>query len=334
MSNKARLFALLAAFAAASVAGPVSAQNFPTKPIRIEVGLGAGGPTDLAARLLADKLAPLLNTSVVVENKIGASGLVAARFILSQPADGHTLLLCSHFESINSVLFKTPPYKIDDIAGISQISSYYYGFSISNSVPANTLEEFVAYAKTKPNELISATSITQEIMMNQFEKATGVRMTRIQYNSTPIILQEMLAGRAHFNGNTIAGIMPQYKAKQVKLIAVSGPERFADAPEVPTLKEKGIDNIYASGWLGVCARAGTPKPIVETLNKHIRAIVATDEFKSFLAKVGSNAVSSTPEDDAADRRSGRADDQRIQHAAELNGVRGGGSPPLLFLSVF
>jgi tripartite-type tricarboxylate transporter receptor subunit TctC len=298
MSSKAHhvLGALAALITLAGTTDAAVAQAFPTKSIRIEVGLGAGGPTDLAARLLAEKLAPLLNTSVVVENKIGASGLVAARYILSQPADGHTLLLCSHFESINSVLFKKPPYKIDELAGISQISSYYYGFSIANSVPANTFEEFIAYAKARPGQLNSATSIAQEIMMNQFEKATGISMVRIQYNSTPVILQEMLAGRAHFNGNTIAGIMPQYKAKQVKLIAVSGPQRLAEAPEVPTLKEKGIENIYASGWLGLCAHAGTPKPIIDTLNKHVRAIVGSDEYKSFLARVGSNAVSSTPED--------------------------------------
>lgn len=290
------LHALLASAWVMLGADLANAQSYPSKTIRLQVGLAAGGPTDLAARAIADKLGPLLNGHVVVENKVGASGLVATRHLLSQPADGHTLLLCSHYESINTVLYKTQPYKLEDIMGISQVSAYYYGFAVAQSVPVNTFNEFIAYAKARPGQLNSATSPGQEIMMNQFEKATGISMVRIAFNNTPAALQEMLAGRIHFNGNTLAGIKPQYMAKQVKLIAVSGPSRLPEAPDVPTLKEMGIEGIYASGWLGVCARAGTPKPIVNLVNKHVRSIVDSDEFRAFLTKAGSNAVSSTPEE--------------------------------------
>lgn len=296
MSRKSRLAARLIGAAVLTAGLASGAQAFPDKTIRLVVGFAAGGPTDLPARMIADKLGPMLGGTVVVENRVGASGLVAARYVLSQPADGHTLLLCTHFESINAVLYKTPPYKIEEITPVSLISLYYYGFAISNSLPVNTFEEFIEYAKARPDELNSATSATQAIMMNQFEKATGIQMTRIQYNSTPVIVQEMIAGRAHFNGNPISGLVQPHKAGQLKLIAVSGPERMAEIPDVPTLQEKGIDNIYASGWLGVCAKSGTPREIIDTLNGHIRTIVASDDYRALLERGGSNPVSSTPEE--------------------------------------
>ena len=122
------------------VPAPAAAQDtYPTRPVRLVVGFGAGGPTDIPARFIADKLGTLLGQRVIVENKTGAAGMLATRDVLAQPADGYNLLLCTHFESINTVLYKNPGFKLRDLAPISLIAKYYYGLALSNSIPAKTI---------------------------------------------------------------------------------------------------------------------------------------------------------------------------------------------------
>ena len=133
---------------------PSFAQDtWPTRPIRLLVGFAAGGSTDIPARYVADKLGTLLGQRVMVENKGGAAGMLATRDVLAQPRDGYTLLLCTHFESINTAAYRNPGFRLDDLAPISLISKYYYGFALANAVPANDLGSFVQYAKAHPGEI-------------------------------------------------------------------------------------------------------------------------------------------------------------------------------------
>jgi tripartite-type tricarboxylate transporter receptor subunit TctC len=287
---------LIALAALCSGALPAAAQEaYPTRPVRLVVGFGAGGPTDIPARFIADKLGPLLGQRVVVENKPGAAGQLATRDVLAQPADGYNLLLCTHFESINTVLYKNPGYKLDDIAPISLVSKYYYGLALSNSIPAANFEQFLAYAKAHPGE-VSYASIgagsAQEIFARQLEKLAGISMNRVPFRSGPQAIQEMVAGRVHFFVSPTLSVMPQYLSKQLKVLAVSSTERVRNFSDVPTLKEKGIDFVRF-GWLGVCARAGTPQPIVERLNRHIVAIVGSPDYRDLIEKGGSIPTSST-----------------------------------------
>src|SRR3954470_22590377 len=134
-----------------ALVGTTAAQEpYPSRPIRLVVGFGAGGPTDIPARFIADKLGEAFGHRVVVENKPAAAGMLATRDVLSQPRDGYNLLLCTHFESINTAVYKNIQFKLDDLAPISLISKYYYGIALSNSVPANDLESFIRYAKEHP----------------------------------------------------------------------------------------------------------------------------------------------------------------------------------------
>src|SRR5262245_48656464 len=153
---------------------PAPAQDtYPTRTVRLVVGFGAGGPTDIPARFVADKLGTLLGQRIIVENKTGAAGMLATRDVLAQPADGHNLLLCTHFESINTVLYKNPGFRLADIAPISLIAKYYYGIAVSNSIPAENFEQFLQYAKSKPGEVSYATlgaGSAQEILARQLEK--------------------------------------------------------------------------------------------------------------------------------------------------------------------
>src|SRR6187397_3068301 len=221
---------LCGALALLALVGTIDAQEpYPSRPIRLVVGFGAGGPTDIPARFIADKLGDALGQRVIVENKPAASGMVATRDVLSQPRDGYTLLLCTHFEAINTAAYKNVQFKLSDLAPISLIAKYYYGVALANTVPADTIETFV-----------------------------------------------------------------QYEAKQIKILAVSAPERLKNLPDIPTLTEKGIDFVRF-GWLGICAGAGTPQPIIERLHRDIVAIVATPEYRAMIEKAGSIAVSSTPD---------------------------------------
>jgi tripartite-type tricarboxylate transporter receptor subunit TctC len=286
----------LAAIAPFGVATALAA-DYPVKPIRLVVGFGAGGPTDIPARFIADKLGERLGQRVLVENKPVAAGMLATRDVLSQPRDGNTLLLCTHFEAINTASYTNPGFRLDDIAPISLIAEYYYALALSLRVPAEDFASFVRYAKSHPGEVSYATigaGSAQEILARQLEKLAGITMNRIPFRGGPQVVQEMIAGRVDFYVSPTLGVVPQYEAKQLRLLAVSAPERLPKVPQVPTLKEAGIDYVRF-GWLGICAAEGTPQPIIDRLNREIVSIVATPDYAAMIENAGSIAMSSTPE---------------------------------------
>jgi tripartite-type tricarboxylate transporter receptor subunit TctC len=278
-----------------------AADTYPSRPIRLVVGFGAGGPTDIPARFIADRLGTALGQPVVVENKPAAGGIVATRDVLAQPRDGYTLLLCTHFDATNVAVYRNAGYRLGDIAPISLIAKYYYGLAVANAVPVDSFESFVAYAKAHPGEVTYATvgaGSAQEIMARQLEKLTGVTLNRIPFRGGLGPVQELVAGRVDLYPSPTLAIMSQYRAKQLKILATTSPERLNNLPEIPTLREKGFDFVRF-GWLGVCAGSGTPEPIVKMLNEHIVRIVAMPDYRALIENAGSIAISATPQDFAA-----------------------------------
>jgi tripartite-type tricarboxylate transporter receptor subunit TctC len=275
-----------------------AADPYPSRPIRLVVGFGAGGPTDIPARFIADRLGNALGQPVVVENKPAAGGIVATRDVLAQPRDGYTLLLCTHFDATNIAVYRNAGYQLSDIAPISLIAKYYYGLALSNAIPADDFKAFVAYAKARPGEVTYATvgaGSAQEIMARQLEKLSGVTLNRIPFRGGVQVVQELVAGRVDLYPSPTLAIMAQYHAKQLKILATTSPERLNNLPEIPTLKGQGFDFVRF-GWLGVCAGAGTPEPIIATLNRHIVSIVAAPDYRTLIENAGSIAVSSTPQE--------------------------------------
>jgi tripartite-type tricarboxylate transporter receptor subunit TctC len=269
---------------------------YPARPIRLVVGFGAGGPTDIPARFVADKLGQALGARVVVENKPAAAGMIATRDVLAQPRDGYTLLLCTHFEAINTAVYKNAQFKLDDLAPISLIAKYYYGLALANSIPAADFESFIQYAEAHPSEVSYATvgaGSAQEILARQLERITGISMNRVPFRGGAQVVQELVAGRVQFYVSPTLAIVPQYEAKQIKILAASAPERLKNLADIPTLREKGIDFVRF-GWLGICAGAGTPEPIIDLLHRHVAAIVGTPDYRTLIEQAGSIAVSSTP----------------------------------------
>jgi tripartite-type tricarboxylate transporter receptor subunit TctC len=297
--------ALRAAFHAFIIGGALavsssvfSQSNYPDKPIRLVVGFSAGGPTDLPARAIADKLGASLGQRVVVENKTGAAGQIATQDVLSKPRDGYNLLLCTHFESINLALYKKAAYKLADIAPISQIARYYYGVAVANDVPAQTWEAFIAHAKANPGKLYYGSvgrGSAQEILALELGKLTGIELTGVTYKGAAQMMPDLLAGRVHLFVSPTLSVMPHHQAGRLKILALTSPERLAAAPDIPTLEEKGL-RFVRFGWLGVCAGAGTPQPVIATLHRHIAAAVSTPDYRQLIEKAGSVPLSSTPEE--------------------------------------
>ncbi|HEY6864191.1 MAG TPA: tripartite tricarboxylate transporter substrate binding protein [Burkholderiales bacterium] len=285
-------------FLALALPALACAQTWPAKAVRLVVGFSAGGPTDLPARFIADRLGTSLGQRVVVENRAGASGQIATQDVLSKPRDGYNLLLCTHFEAINAAVQRHVAYKLDDIAPISQISRYYYGVVATNEIPAKDWDSFIAYAKANPGKLNYGTigrGSAQEILALEIGKLAGIRMTGVPYKGGAEVMNDLIAGRVQFYASPTLGVLPQYRAGKLRLLAVTSAERLAAAPEIPTVSEKGLPFVRY-GWLGICAGAGTPHAIVAQLNREIVAIVGSRDYRDMIEKAGSVPVSSTPEE--------------------------------------
>lgn len=283
---------------AAIVASDASAQSYPSQAVRMLVPYGGGGPSDIIARVIAESLTGSLGRTVFVENKTGAAGRIAMNDLLARPKDGHTLHQCSYIDANNTVVLKNPGYKLDDIAPITLVSKSYYAFTVSNTVPASSLKEFVAYAKSRDGRLnygrVGPGGIT-ELLVKQFEHLAGFKSTGVTFRGTHEALQEMTAERLDFVIGPINLSMPLHEAKKVKVLAMTSPERLAVAPDVPTFLEQQIQ-IMNFGWWGMCAATGVAKPILDQLNWHTVAAVKLDSYQAVMSRNGMIAATSTPDE--------------------------------------
>lgn len=280
----------------ASVAQAQTA-SYPTHPIRLVVGFLAGGPSDIPARFIADRLSAQLGQKVYVENKPGAGGMIALNEVLAQPRDGYTLSFCTYFDAMNTLLYKDVSYKLGDIAPITMVSKYYYLVGLAKSVPVENFPQFVSYAKAHPGEILYGTvgaGSTQELIAHELEKTAGIKMTKVPFKGANEITQEMLAGRVHFQAGPPIAIGPYYKSGQMRVLATTSPRRLQSFADVPTLTELGYP-LTPYGWLGVCAGAGTPRPIIDLLDRHIVSVTQSDAYRRFMEKAGNIPVAMTPE---------------------------------------
>ena len=289
---------LLTACAFSWSAGSVAADDYPVRPIRMVVGFTAGGPTDIPARFIADRLATALGHPVIVENKPGAGATLAANDVMSRPRDGYDLLVCTYFDAVNTLLYKSLHYRLEDLTGITLIARYSYVVAAANSLPVDTFPALIAYTKQHPGEVNYAqlgVASTQNLLAKRLERLAGMKMTAIPYKGSSEVAQELIAGRSQLYIGPPIGLVSLYQAKQIKVLAVTGNERMPAIPEVPTLKEGGVP-LVAYAWVGICAGAGTPQPVIDLLNQRITAIVDSPEYRALVEKSGSIAVSSTPQE--------------------------------------
>lgn len=274
----------------------VSAQpKYPAAPVRMLVGTPAGGTTDVIARLIAAKMSQSLGQSVVVENRTGASGLIAAESVAKAPADGYTVLMASSQLATYRALFATT--KLDpekDLEPLGIIATSPYVMVVHPSLPVKSLPELLAYAKANPGKISYAGSTpgtAQHLGWELIKSQAGVDMQYVPYKGTSALMPDLLAGRLQAGIDNVAILTPYIKSGQLRGIAVTSPSRTTLLPDLPTVAASGVPDFQAMGWFGVFVTAKTPPEVVTALKSAVRSAVETAEVKDKLAGMGAEPQS-------------------------------------------
>ena len=247
-------FALPMGFATSAIA-----QAFPSKPIKIIVGFPPGGPLDTHARVLVDQLQKHLGQSVIIDYKAGAGGSIGADMVAKSPADGYTLLMANTGTMvINQFVYPKNPYDtLRDFTPIARTAQQPLALIVNNEVPAKTLPEFIALAKKSPGKLNSGSAGNggiSHLVPEMFKDAAGIDIVHVPYKGTAPAFQDLLAGQVQFMAESIPQVTQYVKTGKIRALAMTGPERSTAIPDVPTMKEVGIDNFVVVGFYGVLAR--------------------------------------------------------------------------------
>ena len=296
------LFRLLVAIGLTFAATGTNAQSYPSKPITIVVPFAAGSGTDSIARIIGQYLQNALNQSVVIENKVGASGVLAATYVARAAPDGYTLLMATNStHSANPHLFKSLAYDpVKDFAPVARAGSYVFMLVVNPDVPAKTLPELVAHAKANPGKLTYASGNTTGIVAGETLKSkAGIDVLHIPYKSTPPALNDVLGGRVSMMFIDLAPGLEHVRAGTLRPLAVTTRERSALLPDLPSLSEAGIPGYDVTSYAALFAPAGTPKEIVDRLNAEVQKIIANPDAKARIAVTGFDAFSGPPETLAA-----------------------------------
>lgn len=304
--NRTCLPALLAFGLVATLHLPAAAQEapWPSKPVHILVPGGAGGVIDIRARWLAQRLAPLLGQSVVVENKPGAGGNLGMEIGAHSAPDGHTLIIIHQgVMTVNPHLYSRPGYDpLADFAPITQIGTGPLLLAVHPDVRADTALELVRLAKAKPGQLNFGSpgiGTPPHLAGELFKAAAGIDTVHVPYKGGGQAVSDLIAGHISYSIEGLTVQLPHVKAGRLRALAVTGPHRVASLPDVPTLAEAGLAGAEFQGWVGIAAPAATPKAVVARLYRDISAILATPEARAWFAEVGADARADAPEAFAA-----------------------------------
>jgi tripartite-type tricarboxylate transporter receptor subunit TctC len=291
---------LVAAALALAAAGGAHAQEWPTRPIHVIVGAGPGGGTDIITRIIAAPLSDLLGQPVVVENKQGAANLVAAGSLVKAPKDGYTAYMINNSHGVVAALYRNLPFdSVNDFAFVSFTGVAGLVLVTRKDFPANNVKELIAAAKAEPGKLNFASvgnGTTQHFSGELFRQLAGIDVKHIPYRSTPAAVTALLAKEVDFTFELVQPVLGQVRAGELKALAVTSPERYAALPEVPTVAESGLPAFQVMSWYGLTFPAGTPQPIIARMNQALREVLARDDIRAQLIKVGATARTSTPEE--------------------------------------
>jgi tripartite-type tricarboxylate transporter receptor subunit TctC len=295
------LSALFAAAAIAIAPAAAKAQDYPTKPVRIVVPFPAGGATDLFARAAAQKMTEAWGQSVVVDNRPGAGGNIGSELVAKAAPDGYTLEMGTvGTHAINASLYAKMPYDhVKDFAPIILVAGVPNVLVVHPSVPANSVQELIAYLKANPGKVNFASSgsgTSIHLSGELFKVMAGVQMTHIPYKGSAPALQDLLGGQVQLMFDNLPPSLPQIKAGKLRALGVTSTTRAPALPEVPTIAESGLPGFDASSWFGLLAPAGTSPAIIAKINAEIAKWLATPEAKEKLLAAGANAAGGTPED--------------------------------------
>ena len=296
---KKQLLIAVAAIAAMLAGSRLYADNFPSRPVTFTSVFGPGSASDTICRIIADPLGQALKQPVIVEDRPGADGALAALYVHHQPADGYSLLMATNSPlSADPFLLKDLAYDaVKDFTPVTRVGSFTLMLVVYPGLPIHSMKELVDYAKANPGKLSYASGNTAGVVGGKtLANYAGVDMLHVPYKSSPPAIEDVIAGRVSMMFADFTVAMPHVSAGQVRALAVSRIKRSALFPDMPTLDEAGIKGFNLDAWAGLVAPAGTPPDVIATLNGALRKIIDSPEVQAKFKNVGFDGFSSTPEE--------------------------------------
>ncbi|MFH1602650.1 MAG: tripartite tricarboxylate transporter substrate binding protein [Pseudomonadota bacterium] len=295
-------------------------QGYPNKPIRWITPYPPGGSTTMLSRLVGQKMAESWKQAVIIDNRPGGNTIIGTDIVAKAAPDGYTLLLGGNTQLINALLLH-PPYDIfKDLAPISIIAKTNYVLIVNPKLPVNNLQEFIAYAKARPGQLNVASVAsggTQHLMGVLFNILAGVDMMHIPYKGGAAGITDLMGGQVQASFSNAINVISHIKNGRLKGLAVTGHERLAALPQVPTYAESGLPSYDPKNWQGVLATAGAPKAIINKLSAEVGRILAMPEIKEKLRSLGAEPYPTTPEQMAAEMKSAHAEYAKVIATAKI-----------------
>ena len=277
-----------------------TAQEWPTKPIRMIVPYPPGGPTDIVARVVGQKLSERLGQTIVVDNRPGAGGNIGADTVAKSAPDGYTLLVATTAHAINMTLFTKPGYSTSkDFAPVSMLTSGPLVLVTAPSTPAKNVAELIALARAKPGAITFASSgngQSTHLAAELFDSMAGVKMTHVPYKGSAPALTDVMAGQATVMFDTMLSSMPFVRDGKLKALAVTGTARSPAAPDVPTMAEAGVAGYEATAWNALLVPANTPPAVVNRLSDALKAVLTQEDVRARFATQGFAAAWTSPAD--------------------------------------
>jgi tripartite-type tricarboxylate transporter receptor subunit TctC len=290
---------IVAALAVALAAATAGAQEFPTKSITFVVPFAAGSATDTLARAVGQAITNETKQSVVVDNKPGASGMIAASFVAKAPADGYTVLITTNTtHAANEHLYKKLSYDpVKDFAPLSGLGKGGQVMVVKNDLPVKSVGEFIAHAKKNPGKVnFGSGSSSSRIAGELLQQMAGIQLLHVPYKSNPLAITDMLGGTIDMMITDTTTGLPQVQAGKLRALGYSGDKRSRLAPDLPTISEAGVKGYEMSYWFAAYAPAGTPPAVVKRLNALLVAATKSAPLVAFYEKTGVDAFSTTPEE--------------------------------------
>jgi len=298
-----RIFNSMTAIGLCSYAALAAAQstgNYPDKPIRVIVPVAAGGGTDIIARIVMSKVAEGMGATIVIDNRAGAGGILGNEIVAHSQPDGYTLLFTYAAHTIVPFIYRKVPYDVyKDFAPVTMAGSQPLLLAVNSSVKANTVQELIALARAKPNELnvaLATPSSSGALAAELFKILTSTQMVSVPFKGGAPALTAMVSGEVQLIFTTPPTVMPYIKGGKVRVLGTSGKDRVPYLPEVPTLAEAGIKDFNTAPWQGLIAPAGTPPAIIDKLYRQVGEVLKTPYAQERFAAAGTDIVGSSPKE--------------------------------------
>ena len=311
---------VLAVVAVTSLTAAVTwAQAYPVKPIRVLVGFAPGGSTDTISRIVTPRLTERLGQQVIVENRPGAAGNIAAELAAKAPPDGYTLLMASASHTINASLYPKLPFDvIKDFAAITLVCSSPFILVVHPSVPAKTTRDLINLARSKPGDLSYASGgATSQLAGELFNSMAKVKLNHIPYKSSGPASTDLLGGQVASMFSAPPAVLPHIGTGRLRALGTTGIKRMSNNPDVPTIAESGLPGYEVNSWSGVIGPAGMPRDAINRLNAEFVHVMALPEIKNRLPSLGIEASTTTPEEFAAYLRADVAKWARVAREANV-----------------